>query len=252
MKLPSRRVAGRLLACSVMFLVAGCDTKGCRTDNSSGLPAATLPVTTFGSASIGGSVTFAGTTPEPRVLEESETCGVVMDETLVVATDGGLANVLVYLDGADASTGEGREAAQLDQSGCRFVPRTLAVQVGQELQIVNGDPTRHNVRFAPARNERQNLIFAKGGDRETVVFDRPEAMPFTVKCDIHPWMAASVGVFDHPFFATTDEKGQYAIEQVPAGSYEVVAWHELLGERREAVVVAGDEVASVDFSFARE
>ena len=250
-----RLLAGRLALLSCLVFAGGCDLKGCRADNSSGLdPQAsleTLPEPTFGNVSVAGIVSFEGTVPEPRIVGVGEYCGDVPDTTLVVNDDNGLKNVLVYLDGAPASTGAGRETAELDQQGCLFVPRTLGVQVGQPFEIVNGDPTRHNVRFNPDRNERQNLVFATGGERESVVFDRPESDAFGVKCDIHPWMAANVRVFDHPFYATTDESGRYEIGRVPAGDYELVAWHELLGERREPVMVADAGVVAADVVFAR-
>ncbi len=110
---------------------------------------------------------------------------------------------------------------------------------------------RHNVRFAPSENERQNLIFATGGTSETVSFDRPEDEPFVIKCDIHPWMAAYVRVFDHPFFATTDDAGQFEIASVPAGEYDVIAWHELLGTRSGRVTVADAGSVELPLEFAR-
>lgn len=246
-----RLLLGRVAIVGCLLGAAGCDMKGCRSDNSSGLPASSeLPATTFGDARLTGTVTFQGTPPEPRVVGESESCGTVVGETLVVSDAGGLANVLVYLDddAIETSDGSTRSPAQLDQTGCRFVPRVQGVQVRQPFLVTNGDPMRHNVRFAPERNDRQNLIFPTGGTQETVTFQRPEDEPFVVKCDIHPWMTAYVRVFGHPFFATTDAAGSFEIDRVPAGTYDVVAWHELLGERTARVEITGE--ASVDLVFA--
>ena len=80
-------------------------------------------------------------------------------------------------------------------------------------------------------------------------FGKAEGM-FLVKCDIHPWMSAYVGVFTHPFFAVTDESGKFSIEGLPPGTYEVEAWHEKLGVRTGSVTVATGSAATVDFSFA--
>jgi len=68
------------------------------------------------------------------------------------------------------------------------------------------------------------------------------------KCDVHPWMAAYVGVLNHPFYATTGADGSFSIKDLPAGEYEIVAWHEKLGEQTAKVKVT-DAVATQDFTF---
>ncbi len=212
----------------------------------------TLAAPTFGDGSVVGTISYDGPAPAERVVGESDACGEVMDESLVVSTDGGLANVLVYLEGEiGASTGAEQPAKELDQNGCRFVPRVQGIQVDQPLIVTNGDPMRHNVRYTPENNERQNLVFATGGQEQRVTFDRPEPEPIVVKCDIHPWMAAYVGVFDHPFFTATDSDGRFELDRVPAGEYEVVAWHELLGERRGTVTVADAGTVELPLEYAR-
>ena len=125
------------------------------------------------------------------------------------------------------------------------------MQVGQPLVVKNSDPMRHNVHWKAERNPDANVAFETGGRSETVDFARPEPRPVRVKCDVHPWMTAYLGVFAHPFFATTDPDGRYAIDRVPAGEYELVAWHELYGERREPIVVADAGDVAADFAYAR-
>ena len=71
-----------------------------------------------------------------------------------------------------------------------------------------------------------------------------------LKCDIHPWMSAYVGVFDHPFFAVSAADGRYELPSLPEGEYTIEAWHESLGTRSVKVSVEDDEAASLDFSFA--
>ena len=72
-----------------------------------------------------------------------------------------------------------------------------------------------------------------------------------VKCDVHPWMAAWVGVLDHPFFTVSAADGSFTIENVPAGTYTVEAWHEKFGTRTASVTVSEGASAGSDFSFAR-
>ena len=73
-----------------------------------------------------------------------------------------------------------------------------------------------------------------------------------VRCDVHPWMLAWVGVCSNPFFAVTDESGRFAISGLPPGSYELVAYHPKIHGKTECIVtkieVKVGEVVSKDFT----
>ncbi len=250
-----RKFATRAPLALALLLVGGCDLKGCRDDNSSGLPDSTrlddLPTPTFGETTVAGVVTFDGPVTEPTVIGTSPQCGDMKDESVLVSSDGGLANVLVYLDDAPASSGVGRDPVTLNQDGCRFEPRVLGVQIGQPLEVSNDDPMRHNVHYTPERNRDTNLAFEPSDPPRTERFGVPEASPVRVKCDIHPWMAAHVGVFAHPFYGVTDSDGGYAIDRVPAGDYTLVAWHEVYGKQEQPIVVADATTIDANFRYGR-
>ncbi|HHZ98873.1 MAG TPA: carboxypeptidase regulatory-like domain-containing protein [Candidatus Marinimicrobia bacterium] len=72
-----------------------------------------------------------------------------------------------------------------------------------------------------------------------------------VKCDVHPWMGAFIGVLDHPFYSVTDEKGNFEIENLPPGTYTVEAWHERLPAKTVTVTVQADGDATADFVLKR-
>jgi len=97
----------------------------------------------------------------------------------------------------------------------------------------------------PAASE---LVAASRTEAETS-FGKAEGM-FLVKCDIHPWMSAYVGVFTNPFFDVTDANGKFSIEGLPPGTYEVEAWHEKLGVQTGSATVAAGKAATIDFRFA--
>ena len=80
-------------------------------------------------------------------------------------------------------------------------------------------------------------------------FDKEELM-FKIKCDVHPWMAAYVGVMTHPFYDVTAEDGKYTIDGLPAGTYEVEVWHEKLGTKTASVTVGADDTKTLDFSMS--
>jgi plastocyanin len=117
----------------------------------------------------------------------------------------------------------------------------------QPLKIRNDDDTLHNVHAMPTKSKEFNIGQPNKGMETTRTFASPEVM-VKFKCDVHPWMAAYVGVLDHPFFATTGEDGSFTIKDLPPGTYEIVAWHEKLGEQTAKVTVA-DAPVTQEFTF---
>src|SRR4029078_6167178 len=113
----------------------------------------------------------------------------------------------------------------LDQRGCRFMSRVLGVRTHQTLEVGNNDRTEHNVHGKPGPNGQFNRLQPLQGMRETHVFTVPEVM-LRIKCDVHPWMSAFVGVLDHPFFAVTGTDGRFMLTGVPDGHYILEMWHE--------------------------
>jgi hypothetical protein len=123
------------------------------------------------------------------------------------------------------------------------------MQVDQTLRIKNSDPTLHNVHALTDDKDLFNLAMPTK-DMEIKQTFRDEAVMVKVKCDVHPWMFAYVGVLDHPYFAVTDEDGYYEIKNVPPGEYKVSAWQERgLRKRRTTNVGPGETVEKQNLSF---
>ncbi len=134
----------------------------------------------------------------------------------------------------------------MHQRGATFEPHVLAVTTGTTVAFPNDDRTFHNV-FSLSRPRRFDLGRYAAGRSKDVRFDRPGLV--RVFCDIHAHMNAFILVFDHRFYAATDDRGRYRIDRVPAGAYRVTAWYEGVDQDTRAVTVAAGTTTALDFEL---
>jgi len=216
---------------------------------------ASVAAAATGTAAISGKITYEGEPPAPeRVrLNADPKCAAMHKEGLqrwqLHVTDGGLADVLVYVkSGIQGSYPAPAEPALLDQKGCDYTPHMLVMRAGQPLKIRNSDDTLHNIHPRPQVNAEFNIGQPRQGMESTKSFDKPEVM-IPVGCDVHPWMRAYISVFAHPFYAVSTGDGSFEIKGLPAGDYEVEAHHGRLKSQAQKVTVKDGETASLTFAF---
>ncbi|HYP07827.1 MAG TPA: DUF2012 domain-containing protein [Bryobacteraceae bacterium] len=206
---------------------------------------------------ITGKITFSGeTTQAERIdISEDEECvklnkSGLYDNSLVVNKDGSLENVFVYIKSGLAGEAKNlpSEAVVLDQRGCQFAPRVLAVRAKQQIKITNSDPVTHNVHPIAKMNREWNQSQAPGDPALERRFVRPEVM-IRVKCNVHSWMRSWIAVMDHPYFAITKADGSFSIPNVPPGDYTLEAWHEKLGTQEQRVHIDPSGKTTLAFQF---
>ncbi len=158
---------------------------------------------------------------------------------------------VVYLDPAPRAAFDTREdiRPRMDQQNETFVPHVLPIVAGTIVDFPNSDHTYHNV-FSLSKTKTFDLGRYAVGRSKSVRFDRPGIV--RVFCDIHSHMSAFILVFAHRYFSLADSEGTYRLENVPPGTYNVVAWNESapLESRRVVVPDAGGEV-EVNFALGR-
>jgi len=161
-----------------------------------------------------------------------------------------LSNVMVFVKEGlgDRAWPAPSTPVKLTQHGCEYDPHVFGIMAGQTLIIHNGDDTNHNIHFLPKKNEEMNFTQPKK-DMEKEIQLQPEAEPFKIKCDVHPWMGAYTAVFTHPFFAVTNDDGAFELNGLPPGKYVVEAWHEKFGSQTATVEVGSGESKAQDFTF---
>ncbi len=173
----------------------------------------------------------------------------VGSQEAIVNKDGTVRNVIVFVkDGlGDAKFEAPTEKAELDQKGCMYHPHVQSVQTKQPMLVKNSDATLHNIHSFAEKQKAFNFAQPKQGDEKEVSFSRPEFVK--IKCDVHPWMSAYVGVFPHPYHVVTGKKGDCELSDLPAGEYTLGAWHETFGEVEQKVTIADGEAVEVEFVF---
>jgi plastocyanin len=205
--------------------------------------------------SVSGRATFTGSVPTlaPRQMATDKACVAAagpnpQSDAILVGADGGIKNVFVYVkDGLDPAYSFETPGTPvvLDQKGCIYTPRVIGVRAGQGFEVLNSDDTLHNVHALPLANQEFNT----GARKVSRTFTVPEVM-VRFKCDVHPWMAAYVGVVAHPFFAVTDAAGAFEIKGLPPGTFTLEAWHERFGTKTSTVTIDPKGTQTAAFSFA--
>jgi plastocyanin len=205
-----------------------------------------------------GKVSYHGPKPAKVTIsmESDATCnqehgGKPVEEQIIqVGKDGGLANAFVYIEkGLEGKTfAPVKEPVLLDQRGCLFAPRTLGIRAGQPLDLKNSDRVAHNIHPLPKNNREWNEEQPPGSPDAEHKFARTEVM-IPVKCNIHQWMHAYIGVVENPYFAITGADGSFDLKDVPPGDYTVAVWHEKLGDQSKQVHLAASGSEAVDFTY---
>ncbi len=242
----------------MLLVMAGCGggDGGSGGGGGGGGAAMENPVDAATAGNIAGSVVFEGTAPSMDVIDMSEesVCAAKhsstpMTQEVLVNSNGTLANVFVYVK-------EGLESLQfptpgpvlLDQNGCVYLPHVLGVMVDQEITIRNSDGLLHNINASPDINRGFNS--SQPVNMETTrSFGAAEVM-VPLRCDVHGWMNAYVGVVDHPFHSVSNGSGAFSLSTLPPGNYVIEAWHETYGTQTQNVTVTTGETAEVTFTFS--
>jgi len=210
------------------------------------------------SGKISGRITYEGKLPAKKAIDMSgfPDCaemnkGQVYAETLLVSRNKGLANALVRIvNPPKQKYPTPSQTVELDFQGCKLSPQVNAVMVNQAVRFKNSDRILHNVHGLPKVNKSFNIGMPPSAKPETLRFASPEG-PFKVKCDVHPWVNAYIAVMTHPYFAVTDQNGQFSFEGIglKAGVvYEIEVAHTILGSRKGKITV-GDGETQFNFSY---
>jgi uncharacterized membrane protein/plastocyanin len=210
------------------------------------------------SQDIVGVIEFKAEVPKAKKLRLPKACakkfkGDVYSDKILVK-DQKLQNVIVYISkGLEGKTfpKASSEEVLVDQKGCIYVPRIITARVGQKVTFINSDKIFHNVRTRSKNNGSFNINMPKINMRKTKVFKKAE-IAVHAKCNLHPWMGARIGVFDHPYYTISNEKGEFRIKNLPPGNYTLEAWHEVYGKKIKEITLTVKSSLETKFDFTPE
>jgi len=214
-------------------------------------------VNAAGEGKITGTVKLDGAAPHMKGIDMSKDpyCAKLHEnspghlETVVAGANGGLQNVVLYISDWSGPAQASTTVPVFDQKNCMYTPHVMAVDVDQKFHVVTSDQTTHNIHPLPnpmTGNIPWNQSQPPGAAPVEKSWKAVEVIP--VKCNIHPWMNGWHVVVKGPY-ATTDENGNYTINNVPPGNYTVTAWHEPDQTQTQKVTVAAGKSGTADFTF---
>ena len=191
------------------------------------------------------------------ISKDPQICGTgTRDVPLVEVNNGVVKNAVVYL----VKVKQGKafpkelESVKLNQKGCAFIPAFSVMANGGKLTAVNSDKTLHNIHtyelIGKARRTVMNVSQPNAGDTVTKKVKMRKGTGMKIECDAHDFMHGFMFVAKSPYFAVVDDKGEFKIDNIPAGKYKVRLWQGFLGEIKggEVEVKAGGD-SKINLSF---
>lgn len=204
--------------------------------------AVTAPGIVSGTVTLSSPLTPAAPTATGR---DSAVCGAAIPDGSVQQKGTGLGNAVVWLDGVRKGKPVPLEKRiELESDRCQLLPRVQGALVGGAVNVIGHDPFRQHLRFIVGGERQPRAKVLLGKDEQVIPTELPLRTPgLVIVRDVdHSWPRAYLAVFDHPYFAITAPDGSFRIDNVPAGSYTLMTWHERTGRTEQKVQVSGGEV----------
>jgi len=202
--------------------------------------------------SVSGKLIFKGKAPKVekfKVTKNHEVCGQYKNsEELIVAADGAIKNGIVYIKKIKKGKPLKKSTIHINQEKCVYAPHVQAGVKGGKIELINSDSILHNIHAVLKKAIVFNIAMPMKGQK--IKQKLRQSGLITITCDAgHTWMKSYVRVFTHPYYAVTGSDGSFVIDDIPPGSYKLVAWHEKLGKKTAELTVTAKGKATVDFTF---
>ncbi|MBN92585.1 MAG: hypothetical protein CL928_00710 [Deltaproteobacteria bacterium] len=264
------KTSALLTLSSLFLLLAGCGDSGSTSAPQASAPSPAAPAaapaakagyqamaTVADAGTLSGTVSYAGDKTDANVTITKDKTACVLhggkDERpadALIATDGKLKNVVVWLDGVQSGKAWDIDTIEIDNKDCKFVPHVSIGKVGGMLAAKNSDPVLHNTHLFLKQGNKNLVNIALPQQGQVIEKKLKKKGIVDVKCDAHEWMQAYIFVADNPYAAVTGDDGSFTMADVPAGEYTLKMWHETLGSHETTVTVTAGGATTADADAA--
>ncbi len=216
-------------------------------------------------AIVRGKITFKGTVPEPKEFKlhrypDRAFCGELSDgnghrllREVNVGPDGGLKDVVIVVEDIQKGKPFTFTDAEVEATMCQFLPFVTVISDKRRVTVVNRDPVAHDIQGYAYDLAGVDIVLHRpalnaSGTSDVVQLVKGRKV-FTMQCGMHPYMQNWGYAIDNPYYAVTDSSGSFTLADLPAGTYQIKAWHPIVGTQAQTITVRPNETVSFDLSF---
>jgi len=215
--------------------------------------------------SLKGHVNLAGLIPKARAFHlihapNIEFCSRMSDGKghrilydFSVSKNGGLKDTVIAIQGVKKGKPFPRKLQTLRLNLCHASKYVIGIRNGEDILIENKDPIKHEIAtyeiYGAHRNQTSNKSVLPVNSQIRSAFIKPEAPEFILKCNLHPFLQTRGYIVDNPYFVVSDDEGNFNIDDIPPGTYEVTAWHPFVPVQKGNVTIEAGKTAQLNFTF---
>ena len=215
--------------------------------------------------SIKGRVSLTGKVPSPRFFPliaspNLEYCNRISDGKghrilfdFTVSESRGLKDTVVKLIGVPKGKPFLSKIQKMVMNRCHTPKYVIGARNGETLLLENTDPIRHEIvayEFTDGGvNQRSHRPVDANTSQTRDIFVKSKTKNFLIKCNLHPFLQSRGIIVENPYYAITDEEGNFSIKDVPPGTYEVVAWHPFISNQIRAITIEPENQSTLNFEF---
>ena len=212
-----------------------------------------------------GRVTMAGPVPRVRSFHlihapNIQYCSRMSDGKghrllydFTVSGQGGLKDTVIAIQGVKKGRPFPQDLQKFNIARCHSDKYVIGARNSEDIVIENTDPIPHEIatyEFAESYvKQRSNRPVSPETSQVRSAFVRHDADEFLIKCNLHPFLQTRAFMVDNPYYTVTDEEGRFSIDQIPPGTYEVVAWHPFIPNQKGQIVIEPGGKSEITFEF---
>jgi len=213
-----------------------------------------------------GRVTMAGPIPKPRSFHlihapNIEFCARISDgkghrilRDFTVSGNAGLKDTVISIQGIKKGKPLPTKMQSFNIDRCHSDQYVIGVRNGENILLENKDPIRHEIATYEINSDsyvrqKSNKAIHQESSHIRSAFVSREAKEFLIKCNLHPFLQTRGYMVDNPYYAISDEEGNFTLNEVPPGTYEVLAWHPFIPTLKGTVTILEGEVSKINFVF---